>query len=196
MRNRTFCTLLFLSIALFTGDAQSYSKARYVPAPAASPVAAPSPLPSAPVRIFFNPTQGVLESQKPLLRAAQQKLADVQASPCFAALLNARPVVQIAPLTVAEFTGKAVMTAGSFGVNVYHLPWYRSLSSEVGKEGSGGVIQIRDVALTSPCNVASLYAHEAIGHNALKLSHDFNNTARRPYSGPYSLNAAVDACCR
>ncbi len=43
------------------------------------------------------------------------------------------------------------------------------------------------------CDLASLLAHEA--SHKIGYGHDFYATKRRPYSVPYSLNAAFKKCC-
>jgi len=43
------------------------------------------------------------------------------------------------------------------------------------------------------CRSASNLAHE--GSHKLGYGHDYYKTARRPYSVPYSINAAFKACC-
>ena len=185
-------------------------------APTATPVVVATPNPEASptavtpkdnVQFYCKDKASCTDEERALLPKVQKKLNEVMQSQCFADHLILEKyrskLVQTNGLTREEVvkklqTGKVSIPVKFYldedsGVYGYTYPndptiylnrYYRT--KEDYKNGDWGL-----------CAEVSNEAHEA-AHKAPMggFDHDFNATKQRPFSVPYSVNFAVDSCCK
>lgn len=123
--------------------------------------------------------------------AAEQRGIQVIASKCFADFMAKRGLIQTNGNTPAQ-------VVRDLRENMLQAPvhYYYENSSVVGyRQPPWPDIyfnrKFHDTYGT--CATASNAAHE--WSHSIGYGHDFEATARRPYSVPYSINAAFTACC-
>lgn len=123
--------------------------------------------------------------------AAEQRGIQVIASKCFADFMAKRGLIQTNGKTPAQ-------VVNDLRENELQAPvhYYYENSSVVGYRQPPYI----DIYFNrkfhdnyGTCATASNAAHE--WSHSIGYDHDFNATARRPYSVPYSINAAFTACC-
>lgn len=68
----------------------------------------------------------------------------------------------------------------------------------VGYENGDGKIHANRAAWKNltPCEKAANMGHEISHGKPMEFTHDYNNTARRPFSVPYMIGSAISACCK
>lgn len=176
-------------------------------APGQQPVAIASPSPAPSVApsdqgVVFSPITGGTEALQAEVLNSEAILQATITSKCFGDFMLGRALIHDTSanstngLSNQEVLDRIRTVGGQIPVTIYHQPWYRP-SSVMGYRNVGEtLIHLRDTSLDSLCDSASLIAHEAIGHVLGGWDHDFNRTAAREYSVPYSINAGFDACCQ
>jgi len=144
-------------------------------------------------RLTFSPVKNYSAKDLSGLLKAEDKIEDTVSSQCFENFMVGRKLIQTGGRTEAQVVDHLRSLTGKVPVTMY----YKN-NSVVGYRNTGSPIVYTNLkfhAGTTPCNRASNLAHEALGHVLGKYSHDYKASKSRPYSVPYSLNAAFKACC-
>lgn len=127
------------------------------------------------------------------IRVAETKANEVIASACFSDFMKARDLIWTNKLTPAQVVEKLV------GSNItVDAQAYSPSSSAVGYTVDGKMtIWLSRYALKNynACDNGSLLAHEIVGHKN-GFYHGKWSTSSRPYTVPYSINAAFTKCCK
>lgn len=127
--------------------------------------------------------------------AAAQKLANEMIhSPCFEKFWLAR---KLDPVQTKNKTNAELLL--QLRTTIFEAPveYYYSWKSTIGYRDPGNPkihFNRKYHDGFNECNTVSNGVHEWT-HSALEWEHDYKDTARRPYSGPYSVNAGADKCC-
>ncbi|HNC40316.1 MAG TPA: hypothetical protein PK522_00880 [Nitrosomonas sp.] len=128
------------------------------------------------------------------------KLEAVQSSKCVTDYLKAPDtaldVKQLDGMTLDAAIQKVLTSKVSTQLTYYYegRNWFTK-TLVIGYENGDGKVHANRAAwdYMSDCEKAGNLAHE-ISHQ-LGFHHDFERTARRPYSFPYVIGSAVEACC-
>jgi len=152
----------------------------------------PIPILSAPISlesfaIFANPS----DTEK--LNKALDKRKDVLQSSCFSDFLKNRNLIQTNELSNEEVVLSLLNTPVTAEFHTYFNRFSRVYGYTY-PDTSKIFINKKYFDGASICAVASNLAHE-ISHKQ-GFGHDYKATSRRPYSVPYSINAAFSECCK
>lgn len=152
----------------------------------------PLPIQEAPISlekfsIMANPSDTIK------LEAALLKRKEVLQSKCFSDFMLNRKLIQTNGLSNEE----VVLALLNTPVKAEFQTYYKRFSKVYGytyPNISTIFINKKYFDGASICSVASNQAHE-ISHKQ-GFGHDYKATTRRPYSVPYSINAAFSECCK
>lgn len=194
---------LILSLAL-TLNVEAMSRRRAAdPAPAPSPsvlaspspVASPAPLPSGLHGLSFSPVTGTA-FEKTRVAQAEAVVDGLRASKCFEDFFTARALVQTSANGGPAMTNAQVIAFIRAAHASAPVVYYYANNGTVGyRQPPDATIYVNRKFHDgySVCSEASGNGHEML--HVLGFDHDYNRTARRPYSVPYSWNAMADSCC-
>jgi hypothetical protein len=168
-----------------------------------SPYVEATPTPSANQRINISCDDTCTDQEKKDLVQVVQKINEIESGDCFKGFLldpkNGLDLNQTNGKTAAQTVESVTTARVSTQITYYSQKrnWWTKVIVD-GFENGDGRIHANRIAHDdmSLCEKASNDAHE-IAHGApMSFSHDFQSTARRPYSLPYSINRAFEACCK
>lgn len=156
------------------------------------PVVIVEPSPTIRSGLHFAPIINYTDAEKTVLAVAEKLANGVVQSGCFSDYMVTRKLIQTDGRTPAQVvmhlkTAKLTVPVhmyddGKNGVIGYHNP------------GDPTIYTNRPyVSGASACARASNLSHES--SHVLGYSHDFQRTARRDWSVPYSINFAFMQCC-
>lgn len=165
--------------------------------------ATPSPDPTPPTvgpgvgDVVFTPLEYYSTPQeRVLILAASKKLNEVRASKCFYDFLATRKMIQTESRTPQEVAEHVTRLMGRIDVRMY----YRRFTSAVAyREPPELKINLNTKffnAYTPTCEWASTIGHEGLGHALGEYGHDYEWSPEREYSVPYSINHAIEKCCK
>jgi hypothetical protein len=121
-------------------------------------------------------------------------------SDCFKNFISQRALVQTNGKTAAQVAAHLQSLTGVIHANMYYRRMgFLGTSAVAYRQPPSTDINLNRayfVVTLDTCEWASTVAHESVGHSLGGYDHDFNATAQRPFSVPYSINAAFDACCK
>jgi hypothetical protein len=188
---KQFAAFLAALLAVTLYPSASMGMARKIPAP--SPLVSPVPQ-TAPVGAFIQVTaiRGATEAEKAEIYQEALLAGEVVKSHCFESFLLPRPMIDLGGLTRDQAVAKVRGASVAVEIELYSA-W---LSRVVGYRNPGDNVihkNRRFFAGASPCDRASNDAHEA--SHIIGFEHSFQPTVSRPFSMPYSINAAFSACC-
>lgn len=142
--------------------------------------------------VHFSPVSGYKKNETQVLKLAEKIVNDsIKSSECVENFLIHRDMVQTEGRTSQEVIDDLRSKHLTVPVHMY----YRN-SKVVGYRNPPypDVYTNRKFhAGASACSRASNLGHETI--HVAGYGHDFKATKRRPYSVPYSYNAAISECC-
>lgn len=147
--------------------------------------------------VQFIPVKGYATTQEAnIIVEAGKKLDQVVRGECFSNFLKNRKMIQTKGQTSAQVVAHIQNLKGKVPVVMY----YRRFTSAVAyRQPPEITINLNRKYFYSGlpiCDWASTMAHEALGHSLGGYEHDFNWNKQRDFSVPYSLNAAIDSCCK
>lgn len=136
------------------------------------------------------------DAEAKIIAEAAGKLATVIRSDCFRDFLVSRKMIQTEKRTPEEVYNHLVGLSGDIKVKMYYKRF--TSASAYTEIGSDTINLNRKFYFTKlpVCEWSSVLAHEGYGHAIGKYTHDFYYSDSRNYSVPYSLNSAVEHCCR
>ncbi len=129
-----------------------------------------------------------------------EKLLDVESKDCFKNYV-AKNVdqTQINGLSLDAAIDLVLKSKVSTEISYYYQGrnWFTK-TLVIGYENGDGKIHANRAAWNymSLCEKVSNVGHEISHGDPMNFSHDFNQTARRPYSMPYTISSAIDFCCQ
>jgi hypothetical protein len=144
----------------------------------------------------FVPVKNYATTQEAkIIVEAGKKVNEVVQGECLADLLKARKMIQTKGQTSAQVVAHIQSLKGKVPVVMY----YRRFGSAIAyREPPSTTINLNRRAFNSSlsvCDWASTMLHEA-SHAIGEYDHDYKWNASRDYSVPYSLNVAVEKCCK
>jgi hypothetical protein len=196
-----------LLIILFLAAISCTSKAPIAattPTPTLAPTPSVSPSPS--VRgVKLSPVfDYTTKAERDVIAKVENKMNEVVQSKCFDDFLSKRKMIQTGGKTSQQVVDHVRGLSGSVPVQMYYRCMSRSIrclaptSAVAYRQPPDLDIHFNRAAFYPGlplCEWVSTAAHEALGHSLGEYDHDFNWNAQRDFSVPYSLNAAVEACC-
>lgn len=219
--SHAFTMVMLFSFGAQMG-AEARGKRRYVepepspsvivedPVPSSTPTAVPSvpapepsssPVPVSTGKVSFSALNAT-KAEQAQLKASGELLNKVVQSKAFKDFLTKRQMVQTEGRTSKQVAEHLQSLSGNVTVEFYYecykYKWYQVWCTTAVAERVGDMIRLNRAVWypeQSKCEWASVLGHEALGHLLGDYGHDFNATARRPYSVPYSINEAVEASC-
>lgn len=175
--------------------------------PTPTPSVAPTPTAS-PARkgVSLHVVDGYASKlEREIIAKAEKKLNEVVASECFGEKLRNRKMIQTDGRTPAKVVEHLQSITGSVDVKMYFRCMTRSLrclaptSAVAYRQPPELAINLNRAAFYPElplCDWVSTIGHEALGHALGNYDHDFNWNAQRDFSVPYSINAAIESCCK
>lgn len=140
--------------------------------------------------VKFDPVKNYTERELEVLSISEKMINEMIVSDCFDNFMTERKMIQTDGLTNAQVVTKLKTPA------TVPLVMYYSNNSTVGYRNTGSptiYTNRKFHAGASACANASNLFHE-VAH-VIGFSHDKRASSSRPYSVPYSINAAFKACC-
>lgn len=171
-------------------------------------VSTPTPVPTATplgptARITIGCDSTCTDAERKELPAITAKVLEVEASKCFSDyLFNSKTGIDRNQTNGLPIQGVVLLvTTAKVSTKLTYYYEGRNWFTKVivlGYENGDGMIHANRAAWNymSLCEKASNVAHEISHGEPLNFSHDFKNTARRPYSVPYVIGDAVAKCCK
>lgn len=163
-----------------------------MPTPSAKVSPSPTAVPSSGTVHFISDPYYTTPEQRKLIANAEAEANEMKNSDCVHDFLAVRKLIQINGKTPLQFADEVRAAGGNIPVQFY----YRRFGSAVAyREPPSLTIHLNSRFYgpwSSVCEVVSVLLHESVGHSLLNYDHDFNWSPSREYSGPYSLNHAVD----
>lgn len=155
--------------------------------------------------IRFKPVlEYTTANERTMIEMAAIRLGGVLKSDCFKSFILERRLIQTEGRSNIEVLNHVLSLSGDIPVKMYARCITRSFScpfptSAVAYRKPPSLeINLNRVYFTgsrSVCDWASTIAHESLGHALGNYSHSKYWNKDRDYSVPYSLGAAIDACC-
>jgi hypothetical protein len=150
-----------------------------------------------PHRFVLQADKTYTVKEKAQLVEIEQKLGELSNSACFKAWFSEKKrkqLVQTNGKTRAEVV-KHLATATAFA----RVTMYYTSKNVIGYRNKGSNLihtnsKYHRAKGFGLCSKASNLFHE-VSH-VMGYTHDFERTKRRPYSVPYTISAAVNACCK
>ena len=187
--------LLLSSPAFAFGKKAPTPKPSVSPSPSSqtSPSPSPSPAPSDGYFKQFTPVKNYTAAELANLVLVDRLAYDTLQSECFKDFILKRKLIQTNGKTNAEvaehlktsrLTVPVVMYYTSKGVIGYRSPPSPVVHTNRGFHG----LKTEYTNRTRASNLTHERSH------VLNYGHDYKRTSRRPYSVPYSINAAFDSC--
>lgn len=177
------------------------------PTPTATPIPSPTPIsgPLAPNHITFTCGATCTADDKLMLIVSESKINSVEASDCFHDFIvnpaNKLDLGQTNGLSAEQVVTKIRSTDAQLTLTFYwqaksiFSSWYVDGFEDPSNLSVTHINRASAQALNfKACDYASTEAHEE-GH-VLLFEHDYNPTARRPYSVNYMINSAFLSCCK
>lgn len=163
---------------------------------------APSPVPHALIKVRFKPINAT-DTEKTIITQAEKIIADTMQSTCLKNFMSNEKLVQTNDKTPALVYEHLLSLQGEIKLHLYS----RCMSFSWRCVTPTSAVAYRDPPETdiylnrvyfhtdlSAVEWAATMAHEALGHALGNYTHDFNATARRPYSVPYKLGEGIEKC--
>lgn len=173
------------------------------------PEAIASPTPSVEIispkidskRVSVSCDSTCTQDEKNALNRIVDKMMAIQASNCFSNYIKEPSTMldagQLNMLTIDQAIKKVITSRVNTTLTYYYQSrnWFTK-TLVIGYENGDGKIHANRAAwdYMSDCEKASNLGHE-LSHQ-LGFHHDFERTARRPYSLPYVIGDAVLECCK
>jgi hypothetical protein len=164
----------------------------------------PSPIVSPVIqnkRIEISCDESCTQAEKDSLPALVAKLIDIEDGECFNEYLldpkNGLDTEQLNGLTPVQAINVVTNAQVHTTLSYFYRPrnWFTKVIVVGEERGDDKVYANRAAWEFLPiCDKISNLAHEISHQNG--FSHDFSNTSKRPYSMPYEINQAIDACCK
>lgn len=126
------------------------------------------------------------------LKKATVKIDEVFASDCFEDFMVKRNLIQTNGKSNKEVVEHLRSTQAKVEL-VYYYKWFSKVHGYTYPNTDKIWLNGKYHTGTTVCSEASNLAHE--GSHKVGYGHDFKATKRRPYSVPYSINAAWRVCC-
>lgn len=149
-------------------------------------------LPGTPITgIHFSPVTGYSQDERDVLVVADRLVNETIQSQCFKSFMLQRKLIQAGGQTNAQVVDTIQRANLTLPVQAYYAN-----NNVVGyrQPPSNTIYTNRKfTAGANACDRASNLLHETT--HTIGYIHDFNPSQVRPYSIPYSTNAAVAACC-
>lgn len=152
--------------------------------------------------VDFNPDLGFVHVEKFVGHTPDEKIKDIAAvakvnevinQKCFEDKFLARKLIQTNGKTNQEILDQIRSTSVTVTLEMYRKTFSKVLGYT---DYEVGVIhenrKFHDYF--GPCSVGSNIFHETT--HLIGYSHDYYATVQRPYSVPYSVNYAFEACCQ
>jgi len=156
------------------------------------------PLPDAsPARglVVFKPVQ-TTDIESKLIAEANSKLTDIVRSECFSNFLKDRPMIQTEGRSNKQVIEHLVSLSGVIPMKMYYKRFTSAVAYTVPPDLTIYFNRKYFNKNTSVCDFASTMAHEGYGHALGGYGHDYKYSKARDFSVPYSLNFAIEACCK
>lgn len=192
---------LFLIILLLSANALAFSKKRAPepsPTPSPTPVVEPIPTPDAVTHnITIKCDNTCTDKERADVPLIEARIYEIMKTDCFSDaftdLKKRSKLVQTNNLT-REQVVEMLRTKGAHMTLSYYT---KTLSNVVGYTYPGVPVIYANRKFHNDygiCTKASNIGHEA-SHN-MGFDHDYEATAQRPYSVPYTINFAFGLCCK
>lgn len=197
-------------LMIMTGASGCKDSARTEPEPLPAPSASPSPIPNP------TPTQlGVMlvpdpetttKAEAEMIKLAGAIMNRIVATPCFKKFISDRKLIQTNGLSPEQVAAHLQSLTGIVSVKMYYrcmvFGWRCLVPTQAvayRQPPSTDVFlnQAYFYPDTKPENLfkwAGTLGHEVLGHSLGEYGHDFQSTANRILSVPYSINEAFDFC--
>ncbi len=183
--------MLALSSATFAG-----SKAKPTPSQDQMPI--PIEIPTTGVgHVGFDPVKNYSAKDLAALRKAEVLSNELLQSQCFSDFMIKRALIQTGgktPMQVVEHLKTRNLTVP--------VTMYYSRKNVVGYRNVGSPIVYTNLkfhagstACARASNLTHEWSHVPDETTGIGYGHDYKATRQRPYSVPYSINAAFDKCC-
>lgn len=169
------------------------------------PIVIASPVPVGTAYVTFAPVEYYsTPAERTKIKSAELVLNRTIQSACFRDFMAGRKLIQTNGRTPAQVAAHIQGLTGVVPVKFY----YRCMRSWKCPTGTSAVAYRQPPSMeinlnsavygpaTSDCEVASVEAHESVGHSLGGYEHTFDWTPERDFSVPYSINKAFDACCK
>jgi hypothetical protein len=181
----TVFTLLVISQTAFS---------RGSPPPVKQPpkVELPQPSPSEHYGVQFYPVRNYTEEEKEVLRVSQKLANDLFQSQCFETFMVNRKLIDTNGKTPIEVVKNLKTKNLTVPVEMYSA-WYSKVIGYRQPPKPDVYTNRKYHAGATACSRGSNLTHEW-SHSA-GYSHSYSSTPTRPFSVPYSINAAFTACC-
>lgn len=181
-------TLITTLLLIATAHARSGSRViEPLPNPMPSPVVVVSP------HIGFKPVSGHTVEEAAMVSKAQDAVNKAVASQCFEDFMVNRKLIQTNGLTPSQVVAQIRAASLTVPVVMYSKWMSRVVGYRVPPDPTVYTNRKFHAGATA-CSRGSNLLHE--WSHVLGFEHDFNASINRPYSVPYSLNAAMEACCK
>lgn len=159
--------------------------------PVLSPTATPSSVPSAMGGVTFAPDEYyTTKPERELIAKAAKKMNEVVHSDCYFNFMSHRKFIQVDGKTSLQVATEFKNASGTIPVQFYYSRWTSAIAY---RQPPGNTIYLNRKFIgagSDICDVAGTLAHESIGHSLLNYGHDYNWSASREYSAPYSSDHA------
>lgn len=163
---------------------------------------APSPVPHALIKVKFKPINAT-DTEKTIINQAEKIIADTIPSKCFKDFLSNEKLVQTNDKSPAQVYDDILSLTGEIKLHLYtrcmsfSLRCWVPTSAVAYRDPPETDIYLNRAYFHTDRNAvewAATMTHEALGHALGNYTHDFNATARRPYSVPYKLGEGIEKC--
>ena len=191
--NALVAVVFLISYLIYSGLASAFGT-KPIPVVSPSPIVNVSPSPSVE---FYCENCTAEETRK--VNAGQFIANTILQSKCFRDFLLERKMIQTNSRTNAQVLSHLESMDAKVPVRMYYKEYPKGKAVVGFRQPPSLTIHLNRFIFTpktNHCDWTSVLAHEAYGHSVGNYGHDFNRTDRRPYSVPYSLNRAVEKCCR
>lgn len=135
-------------------------------------------------------------AERAVIAKAQIKLNEVVHSKCFNDFISNRKMIQTNGKDSVAVAAHLKAITGVVPVKMY----FRRFTSAVAyrQPPSQEINLNRNYFYTTLplCQWVSTIGHESLGHSLGEYDHSFDWTPERDFSVPYSINKAIDACCK
>ena len=157
------------------------------------PADEPKPYPTTPVgpMLIIGKCTNCTVKELAYIREAEAKMNEVVAGTCFQSKLQSLPLIQTNGKTPTEVVQSLLGAEVKIDVEMYYT--LKRVLGYTLPTAKKEWLNRRYMLRWSVCDLGSLLAHET--SHKVGYDHDFQATARRPQSVPYSINTAFKACC-
>lgn len=145
--------------------------------------------------VVFKPV-GTTDLESKLIAEANSKLTDIVRSECFSNFLKDRPMIQTEGKSNKQVIDHLVSLSGVIPMKMYYKRFTSAVAYTVPPDLTIYFNRKYFNKNTSSCDWASTMAHEGYGHALGGYVHDYKYSKARDFSVPYSLNFAIEACCK